>query len=150
VTIGDPPGTQWLKKQRQLPELDTPNFERARREMQLTPQEQFLYRHHLRNLYGSGKVWNKDGSTSTLLQVTVGQDGRTFSIPTVWDGKILGDKDAVDRSIAAGWVNWPGYASEDEAQKRYDQMHEYMDRDLLDYNRDMKANISGLFYADPK
>lgn len=104
--------------------------------MKLTPQEQYLYQHHLKNLYGSGKIWNKDGTTSTLLQSTVEQDGRTYNIPTVWEGKELGGKEAVDRSLAAGWNNWPSYASEDEAQKRYDKMHSYMEKDMDDWRQD--------------
>ena len=42
------------------------NFDIAVKEMNLTPQEQNLYQHHLSNLLGPGKVNNPDGSTSTF------------------------------------------------------------------------------------
>jgi hypothetical protein len=127
---GDPPGTQWLKRQKNRPR--SRHFDAAMKDLQLTPQEQYLYQHHLNNLYGSGKVWNPDGSTSTILQETTERDGRTYNYPTVWDGKILGSEQAQQRAGAVGWDKWPSYSSDQEAQARYDKMHSYMERDMGD------------------
>jgi hypothetical protein len=131
---GDPPGTQWLKRQKKKP-LRSRHLDDAMRDMKLTPQEQYLYQHHLNNLYGSGKIWNKDGSTSTILQDTIEINGKTYNIPTVWDGKELSGFEATKRAAAEGMDNWPAYSSDDEAQNRYDKMHSYMERDMGDWHR---------------
>lgn len=93
----------------------------------LTPQEQFLLNHHEKEL-ARGGVKNADGSISTVKQITVERDGRTYSIPTIWDGKEVDTKTAIKKAEERGWSNWPSYASEKEAQARYDQIHTVMDR----------------------
>lgn len=113
------------------PQVD--NFKAATEALNLTPQEQALYQRHLTNLYGPGGVDNADGSRSTLFQASVERDGKTYNIPTVWDGKILSVPDAVKKAQAAGWDKFPSYASEKEAEARYQQMHAYMDRDTSAY-----------------
>lgn len=97
--------------------------------LRLNPQEQFLYQHHLKNLTGDGKVINADNSVSTIRQITVERDGRTYNIPTVWNGKIVSADEAVKRAGSIGWDKWPSYGSEEEAQQRYDQMHEVMEEE---------------------
>jgi hypothetical protein len=106
----------------------------ANEAMKLTPQEQALYQRHLTNLYGSGGVTNANGSRSTLFQTSVEQDGKTYNIPTVWDGKILPPADAVKRAVAEGLDKFPSYGSEAEAEARYNKMHDFMERDTAQYN----------------
>jgi len=112
--------------------------------LKLNPQEQFLYDLHLNNL--RNPVRNPDGSISTLRQMTIEQDGRTYSIPKVWNGKILEDKDAIERARAVGLDKFPSYGSEEEAQKRYDEMHKFMEgqpRSEVTPN-DLQANYDGI------
>jgi hypothetical protein len=105
------------------------NFEAADKELNLTPEEKALYERHLTNLSGSGGVDNPNGSRSTLFQASIEHDGRTYNIPTVWDGKILPINDALKRVEAEGWNKFPSYDSEDEAEARYGKMHDFMEKD---------------------
>ncbi len=79
------------------------NVEKAQTDLNLTPQERALYDRHLKNLTGPGGVDNPpdeqhpEGSRSTLYQSSVEHDGKTYNIPTVWDGKILPVDEAVKR-----------------------------------------------------
>jgi hypothetical protein len=106
------------------------NFAQAKTDLNLTPQEINLYQHHLTNLSGNGKVIQPNGDISTVLQETVEHDGKTYNIPTVWDGKILPPDQAEARAAAAGWDKWPSYANEQDAEARYNQMHAYMNKDV--------------------
>lgn len=98
--------------------------------MGLTPQEKYLYQYHLNNLNGNGKVLNADGRTSTIKQTTVEIGGRTYNLPTVWDGQLHSGKEAADHARQMGLQNFPSYASDQEAQARYDQMHGFMEQDM--------------------
>lgn len=102
-------------------------------QLALTPQEQNLYQHHLDNLAGSGKVVQPNGDISTVMQATVDHDGKTYSIPLVWDGKVLSPEDATQRAAAEGWNKWPAYATAAAAQDRYNQIHPFMEKDTADY-----------------
>lgn len=96
----------------------------------LSPQEQGLWQHHLGNLgnMGSGGVRNQDGSISTVRQAVVtGPDGKFYSIPTVWGGKVLSERDAISRAAEIGWDKWPSFASPQSADARYQQMHRFME-----------------------
>ena len=100
----------------------------------LTPQEQFLYQWHVNNVTGQngGKsVKNADGSTSTVLQRSVDHNGRWYSIPSVWNGRIV-ESESEARKLAAevGWDKWPSYKTLDEAEARYQQMHKFMEGDV--------------------
>ena len=99
--------------------------------LNMTPQEQNLYQMHLDNLAKGGVPNN--GGLSTLYQASVEHDGKTYNIPTVWDGKIVPPDQAQQRVAAIGWDKFPSYDSTDQAEKRYDQMHAYMERDTGDY-----------------
>jgi hypothetical protein len=108
------------------------NLQAADQEMRLTPQEKFLYEMHLKNLTGSGGVDNPNGTRSSLFQTTVESEGKVYNLPTVWDGKIHEENEA--------WDHWkgqidkfPSYPTEEEAQARYDKMHEFMERDTKKY-----------------
>ena len=119
------------------------HFDQANTELRLNPQEQSLYLRHLTNLNGPGGVDNpptKDnpvGSRSTLYQTNVDIDGKNYNLPTVYDGKIISVDDAVDRAKAQGLDRFPNYASPQTAEDRYQQMHGYMDKDVIDYYRRM-------------
>lgn len=97
----------------------------------LTPQELYLYEHHVGNIKGKSVVNNANGSTSTLYAMTVeGPGGRTYTLPTVWDGKILPARQAIQRAAKQGWDKWPSYASPDEAEARYSAMHDFLAQDV--------------------
>ncbi len=99
--------------------------------LRLTPQERHLYKHHLDNIRNGKFVRNPDGSISTIYQTTVEIDGRTYNVPTVWDGQILDERDAIRRAFTEkGKDYWPSYPSENAAGARYNQMHDYMALDV--------------------
>ena len=111
------------------------NLPAAKRDLNLTPQEEFLYRAHLHNLEISrGGVPNPQGGKSTLYQMSFERDGKFYNIPTVWEGKFVKPDEAIGRAEAVGLDKFPSYQSEEEAETRYDRMHDYMQRDLQQYN----------------
>jgi hypothetical protein len=114
---------QWVQTHRRFQNLTA-----ATRELQLTPQEQYAYRHHLGNLERGG-VPHPDGSVSSFLNTTVGFGNKTYVLPTVWDNKIVTVDDAVRRAREDGLEKWPSYDSVEQAEKRYQAMHGYMERD---------------------
>ena len=114
--------------------------------MNLTPQEQNLYQMHLSNLSGPGGVDNLNGSRSTLYQSVQHQNGRYYNIPTVWNGKIETEKytdpvtgktfdvpnqTALQNVQNTGWQNFPSYPTAQEADDRYQKMHDYMEMDMI-------------------
>lgn len=133
------------------------NLAAADAALKLTPQEKALYQRHLTNLNGTGGVdnpptaENPQGSRSTLFQTTVEHDGKFYAVPTVWNGKILADRTA-DGKFAGiskeglanvkreGWDKFPSYKTEAEAEARYQQMHDFMDRDTGEYFRRKQAS----------
>lgn len=107
------------------------NFGNAVSHLRLTPQEQYLYMTHLNNLLTDGKVVHDNGDISTLYQAVVpGPDGKYYNIPTVWGGKILPVPEAFKNASAAGMKNWPSYDTPEQADERYNMMHDYMDKDV--------------------
>ena len=111
------------------------NMREATNKMNLSPQEQAFYKRHLRNLYSEGGVDNPDGSRSTLYQASVEIEGKTYNIPTVWDGKILSVDKAVEKAEEEGLDKFPSYSSAEEANKRYEEMHKFMDLDMQQYRK---------------
>jgi hypothetical protein len=105
------------------------NFDAASVDLDLSREEQSLYEHHLTEL-GCGGVKNADGSISTVRNITVGIEGRTYAIPTVWDGKIVSDDEAIAHAQKAGLNRWPAYESPEQASERYNALHGYMERDI--------------------
>ncbi len=106
--------------------------------MELSDQEKALYKRHLKNLTGSGGVDNEDGSRSSLYAFSVGIDDKTYMLPSVWKGKILPQEEAIKMAEKEGLDKFPSYDSQEEAAKRYKEMHEYMDKDtkrFLDMRR---------------
>jgi hypothetical protein len=113
-------------------------FNAATQAMTLTPQEQYLYQHHLRNLWGNGRVDQPNGDISTMLQAVVtGPDGRFYNIPTVWSGQVVPVPIARQMAEAAGWENWPAYPTPEAADARYEGMHQYIDQDTVAYRNSL-------------
>ncbi len=110
----------------------------AQKAMALTPEETSLYQRHLANLRGTGGIDNPNGSRSTLSQATIEVDDRQFVVPTVWEGKRLKGKDLFDRLKKEGIGKFPSYESVEEAEKRYGEMHQYMEKDTADFLRNRK------------
>lgn len=122
-------------------------FVQASQQLQLNPQEQALYQMHLQNLTGPGGVDNPDGSRSSLFQSVQEHDGKYYNIPTVWNGKIETEKvttpsgqvmqvpnaTALANVEKAGWDKFPSYATPEEADARYEQMHQFMDKDTAKF-----------------
>lgn len=125
------------------------NYNAANAQMGLTPQEQFLYQMHLRNLYGPGGVDNPDGSRSTLFQSVQEHNGRFYNVPTVWNGAIqtqpyttpdgrnfqVPNDTALANIARIGWDAFPSYATPEQADSRYMKMHGFMDRDTSEFFR---------------
>lgn len=104
--------------------------------LNLNAQEKALYRRHLANLTGSGGVDNDGsdpkapaGSRSTLFVNTFGIGGKTYVIPSVWNGKVLSPDESLARAKKEGLDKFPSYASEQEASARYSAMHQFMEKD---------------------
>ena len=112
---------------------DLTNFKAADAAMKMTPQEQALYQMHLANLHGPGGVDNPDGSRSTLYQITVQVGDKTYVLPTVWGGKIVSPDQAIQLAKQYGLDKFPVYGSDQEAEQRYQQMHNYMEQDTASY-----------------
>lgn len=128
------------------------NLNAANDEMQLTPQERALYQRHLTNLYGSGGVDNKDGSRSTLFNVGTEIDGKHYNVPSVYEGKILPPRAAVDRAIKEGLDKFPSYANQAEAEARYGKLHDYMEKDTEAYlkNKGKPSSIYDIIPAETR
>lgn len=124
------------------------NLTTATSQIGLSPEEVALYQMHLLNLTGAGGVDNPDGSRSTLYQAVEEHNGRFYSVPTVWNGKIetekwtdpktgkvwdIPNKTAYSNIEKMGWDKFPSYATAAEADARYGKMHEYMERDTQQY-----------------
>lgn len=132
----DPPGTQWLRdwiarsaplKYRTYPGQPTPS--------DWTPQERYLYQHHLGN-FRRGGVPQPTGQISTYLSHGIELDGRYYILPGVWEGEIIDDDDEIiRRSRKAGIENFPSYANEQEGEARYQQLHDFMVGDEISANR---------------
>lgn len=99
----------------------------------LTPQEKFLYNMHLQNLNGTGKIVHPDGSISSLLQMSFEKDGKFYNIPTVWGGQQLEPNDAIKAAEKVGLNKFPSYGSEEEAEARYEAMHDFLGQDTGDF-----------------
>lgn len=128
---------QWLKNPEGKQDPDsgtgpwgTGNHKKdAMTNMNLSPQEQNLYDHHLENLRKGG-VKNPDGSTSTVRNITSEIDGKHYVIPTVWNNQIVSPDQAMKNAEKAGIDKFPSYPTELEAEQRYMEMHDYMEKDI--------------------
>ena len=117
------------------------NYWAALHELNLTPQEQHVYNHHRQN-FNNGGVPHPDGSISTFLNFTTDAGtNRQYILPQVWDNQILDQRAATARAVKEGLDKWPSYPTWQEAEKRYQQIHKYMERDTVD--RRLNANPIG-------
>jgi|TARA_R100000482_G_scaffold96580_1_gene40940 hypothetical protein len=61
-----------------------------------------LTEHHLNNIANNNSVQNTDGTISTIRTISFESDGKTYLVPTVFDGKILSNEEAIDRAFNEG------------------------------------------------
>jgi hypothetical protein len=131
------------------------HFNEAMKDLKMNEQEQFLYQMHLKNLHGNSGVdhppnrENPEGARSSLMQTTVTFGDRTYNIPTVWGGKILPVKDAIEQARKEGLDKFPSYSTREEAESRYNKMHGYMEKDTKDYLRN-KRQYDFTAFDDPE
>jgi hypothetical protein len=125
----------------------TQNLRAADAEMKLTPQERSMYERHLTNLVGPGGVTNPDGSRSTLFQVSFESDGRTYNVPSVYGGKILPPREAIDRAMQEGINKFPSYGSQEEAESRYNRMHDFMEKDTQQFLQGSRSGVGAKPYT---
>jgi GH24 family phage-related lysozyme (muramidase) len=118
----------------------TGSLAEAHNALNLSPQEQALYQRHLDNLNGPGGVDNPpsaaspQGSRSSLFAGTYDvSDGKTYVLPQVRDGKIVSPEEAFQAAKAEGLDKFPSYRSRQEADARYSQMHDFMNKDTAEY-----------------
>lgn len=123
------------------------HIQQATDDLNLSPQEQNLYKMHLDNLWSDKGVDNPDGSRSTLYQSVQEHEGSYYSIPTVWDGKRetepytrddgktfdVPNATALSNVDKMGWDTFPSGKDPDALDARYSQMHDYMEQDTSDY-----------------
>jgi hypothetical protein len=115
----------YLKPGEPIPPLNEGVFQllsgKAPRNETLKNTEQMdpILRHHYKNIAGNKAVKNTDGSISTVFTRQVEINGVPTLIPSVWDGKILNEKDAIQRAITSG-IKWP-QAQSHKKLRAYDQ-----------------------------
>lgn len=126
----DPPGTQWLRdyiaKQAPLQNRTAPGQVLPE---DWTPQERYLYQHHLDN-FRRGGVPHPSGEVSTYLSHGFDINGRYYLLPGVWTGEIIDDDDEIlRRAQAVGLEKFPSYANQEEGEARYRILHDLMVKD---------------------
>ena len=124
-------GPTGMEKSPELPGQSGPvRSTKAAEALKLTPEEKHLYQHHLENVARNKTVPMGD-ATATIRQISVDHNGRTYNIPTVWDGEILTNHEAMIRALKeGGWKAWPSYKSVKEAEDRYQLMHDALASDV--------------------
>ncbi|MAO25357.1 MAG: hypothetical protein CMJ25_31865 [Phycisphaerae bacterium] len=104
-----------------------------------------ITRHHFKNLANGTAVRNKDGSVSTVYTRQVdlpNKEGKKVPtlIPSVYDGKILNEKEAVNRAVESG-IDYPTATTHEELREFDKQIHE----DMQDIPAEKAASILGQF-----
>lgn len=124
--------TPMTETQRQLGNAG--NFLVADTALQMTPEERYLWAHHVGNLNQGGYA-QPEGGYSSLYAMTTSEPGgdpnRVFVVPTIWDNQLLSPDDALKRAMAAGFGKFPSYPTREEADTRYGRMHDYLERDYF-------------------
>lgn len=100
----------------------------AQLDLGLTPQEENLWSHHTGNV-DQGGYQQPGGGNSSLYTITEGVGDRSYVLPTIYDSQMIEPDEALKRAIAAGINKFPSYATQDQADERYRQMHGYLERD---------------------
>jgi hypothetical protein len=65
-----------------------------------------ITKHHYDNIRNNKTLRDKNGKTTTVRTVIVGDGEREYLIPTLWDGKILSEEEALKRALESG-TDWP-------------------------------------------
>jgi hypothetical protein len=99
--------------------------------------------HHYQNLAQDTAVKNEDGSVSTVYTRQVDINGRPTLIPSVWDGKILDEEQAVERALTSG-VQWPTANTHEELRAYDEQLHQNMRPMAAEEAAQLLKMISGL------
>lgn len=98
--------------------------------LNMNDREDRLVAHHYRNIATGNSKLNDDGSLSTIRSASVGIDGRTYVIPTIWEGEIvdLGTAVGLAKASEGGLSAWPNFPDTEEGISEagvYDQkIHE--------------------------
>ena len=100
-----------------------------------------ITRHHFTNLANGTAVRNKDGSVSTVYTRQVdlpNKEGKKVPtlIPSVYDGKILNEKEAVKRAVSSG-LTYPTATTHEELREFDKQIHQ----DMKDISAEEAARI---------
>lgn len=101
----------------------------AQLDLGLTPQEEYLWSHHTGNVDQGGYQQPNSNDLSSLYAMTTGVGDRTYVVPTIYDSQDIKPDEALKRAMAAGISRFPSYATQDQADERYRQMHGYLERD---------------------
>ena len=88
-----------------------------------------ITRHHLNSLQTGKVVRGVDGRVGTVRTIQVDIGGVPTLIPSIWDGKILNDRDATRRALESG-IKWPTAKTHEELRKLDIKIHERFDEDL--------------------
>lgn len=88
------------------------------------------------------KVNNPDGSVSTVRTISVGIDGKEVLIPTVVDGKVVSDIEAVDHYRVTG-ENFGTFNTTEEADAYGEWLHQKHMHDLGKTGNYILDNLSG-------
>ena len=100
-----------------------------------------ITRHHFKNLANGTAVRNEDGSVSTVYTRQVdlpNKEGKIVPtlIPSVYDGKILNEKEAVKRAVESG-IDYPTATTHEELREFDKQIH----KDMKDISAEEAASI---------
>ena len=77
-----------------------------------------ITRHHYLNIAKGNAIPTEQGLT-TVLNVTVEEDGKHTVYPSAWDGKIVKNTDDIVRFSKKQNVKWPSFNSEEAANTVY-------------------------------
>jgi len=94
-----------------------------------------ITRHHYENIANGKAVENDDGSLSTVKTIIVEVDGREVLIPTVWDGQIVDQEEAIRRAMESG-IEWPSDEPTEEGRARLQAAD---DEAHIEFNRNTTA-----------
>ena len=88
-------------------------------------------------------VYNDDGSISTELSFSVNIDGKEVLLPTIINGKVCSEDDAIDHYFRTG-ENLGKFDTVDEAERYAEMLHNRQD---WYYNRgsDTKRRLNAVF-----
>lgn len=80
------------------------------------------------------QVENEDGSVSTVRTISIGTDQGEVLIPTVIDGRVVSDEEAIQHFEETG-ENFGTFSTPEEADAYAEALHNYHDRTLTENGR---------------